>query len=141
MEESKPAQMPASQIKIKILENTYTIKLPTVGQFIDIQTYKVRLAGEEYDKLSSIYESDKAYAKLLIDLIACYTVLIPDFKKDLNVDSVSSLDLIKAKTLINTYIKEFLPWYLLILKFLGSSEEHEEVTKNIKETSSLSGPN
>lgn len=133
----KAAVIPAKELTIKILDNEYKLSIPNVGQFIDIQTMKVRLAGESYDGLFSEYESDKAYAKLLVDLISCYSVLIPAFKDDLNVESISQLDMIAARDLTHSYMKEFMPWYRSILAYLGSDDEHTEVIENTEKTSSL----
>lgn len=109
---------------IKVKEKNYTLQVNT-GSFIDIELTKVRLTDGQYNQLSK--SSEGLMAKFHIDMIAAFTVLSPDLKKDLSIGSFSELDPVDGKYLLDIYLKEVMPWLndwiVFQNKMFGESEE------------------
>ena len=99
----------SQEIDLVILDNKYTIKFPNNGQFIRIQTQRIRLSDGTYEELL-LSSSDALYARFLIDAIATFTELIPSLNKDLN-KSIFELSLMESKSIVKAYTKTYLPWY------------------------------
>jgi hypothetical protein len=122
---------PASkELKIEIKGNIYTLKYPNTGQFIDIQTMKARITDENYGTLKASNDYGADYAKVLVDMIATYNILIPDLKKDLNVTAILGLSLIESRQLLDPYIETYLPWiteYLDIVMAVKPKDEPKKV--------------
>jgi hypothetical protein len=101
---------PDKKINWSVLGNEYLITFPNNAQFIELESMKVRLSRDTYDSLNTTVSSQ--YAKLTIDLLAFTTVCCPkEFKKDLNVESIATLDMLTTKNLIDAYIKQIVPWF------------------------------
>lgn len=103
--------LPSKSIKLKIQEREYEVFFPKTDQFINIQTLKSRIANDSYNELRNSMNDDTGYAVLLTDMIATYNILIPDLKKDINVASILSLEMMESKALLDTYLEQWLPFY------------------------------
>lgn len=110
------------EIVIPIKNNEYKVSFPKTGQSIRIEVLKADLSKGYYNALSTT-TGDAYYAKMLIDTIATFSVLIPTLKKDLNVDDILELELIDSKILLNAYLKVFLPWYDQWMNIITAVEE------------------
>jgi hypothetical protein len=106
---------PSKGLKIEIKGNHYEITYPTTGQFIDIAVLKSKIANE-YRSLASATDYNMGYAKVLVDMIATFNVLLPDLKKDLNINAILDLSLLESRQLLDPYIEIYLPW---ITEFLN----------------------
>lgn len=101
--------MPVSILSVKIGPNDYSIKIPSNGQFIDIEARKAKLTdGTHSQMLFGGSPSQQAY--LLTEVIATLSVLLPKLSKDLNVASMLDLDPIQTKQMVSVYTKEIYPW-------------------------------
>lgn len=93
-------------VSISTSGNKYDVKFPNTGQYLDIQNIKSRLTSDL--TLNDAYSS---YAYMMAEMIATYTVMIPELKKDLNVDSISKLSLFETKELLDSYNDVYKPFF------------------------------
>jgi hypothetical protein len=105
--EPKDNTIPSRILKIKIQDNEFEIKFPNVGQIIDIATRKIILSSGQYLNL----EKNDPFTTKYIDVLATFTILLPELNSLLRVESLFDLDLIDLKELLDVYDKEYLPWY------------------------------
>jgi hypothetical protein len=126
-------------LKIKTLKNkinTYTVKVPNMGEFIDYQIIKAKLSEGQYQKMfSGTGGIDSSYAALTIDMMAAFTIMAPGLLEDMNVKGFTDLSLVDGKKLLTVYLKQFMPWWGEWQKFLNADDEEEEIESNIGQTS------
>lgn len=96
--------------EITLSGHTYTVTFPNTGQFIDIENLKSRFGDGMYSYLlgSTI---NAEYARVLIDAISTFSVLIPELKVDLNVKAIMDLDMLHSSELVQAYKSQYLTWY------------------------------
>ena len=99
-----------NSIVIKINDNSYTATYPNVGQKIKINALQQELTGGQYANMSSSLLQSQWDALEMVDVIAHFSVLIPNLIKDSKV-SLDQLDQRDFETLILAYKDQFLPWY------------------------------
>lgn len=119
--------LPEREITITIKENSYKIPFPKTGQHIRIETLKADLSKGYYTALS-MSSNDAFYAKLLIDTIATFSILVPELRKDLNVVDILELDMIDSKLLLEAYLNQYLPWYDKWMNIITAVSKNEEET-------------
>lgn len=120
--ENKKKEELKSSVKIDIQENTYEIKIPTVGQLLDIENMKSNITSVGFD----IRSEAGAYSSTLAAAIAYFSVLIPDLKKDLTIDSLFKLDLVRSRAIVKAYVKQFKPWWDKWLEEINKDEDFED---------------
>ena len=117
-------QMPSRDIKVKIGTNEYTIKFPTNGQLIDMESLKIQMtSGANKEMLFGTASAREAY--LINEAVATFQVLIPDLKKDLEVKSLLDLDPLQSKSIHKAYEKYY-NWMEEWRKVLNQEEKKEE---------------
>lgn len=117
--------------KVTIKAQLYSVKFPTVGDFIDIEVMKQNLSGGTYGNMLKTGLITQRAALDRINMIAYFSVLIPELKKDLKVDIFSDIDLIDSIELVQVYKKEIEPWieeWLNVIKE-GVAEESTDNNK------------
>lgn len=132
---------PSISLKLKIMGNDYEVKFPTNGQLIDIETYKTILGKGANNSLYSNGDISSTMAFITIDMVATFTHLIPDLKKDLQgVKSILDLNPLQSKELRRIYLREYLPWYNDWMDYINqdTKEEEEEVEYEEDEGSGFS---
>lgn len=108
VKEKVQLKVPTSVLSVVIGANTYDIKIPSNGQFIDIEARKAKLTdGTHSQMLFGGSPSQQAY--LLTEVIATLSVLIPGLAKDLNA-SILEMNPIQTKEMVNVYTKKIYPW-------------------------------
>jgi len=109
----KKKQMPSTSISLDIkigeTENTYEVELPNNGQLIDIERNKFAYSGGV--NLAAGNTKSGMYAYLFNDMVANFSVMIPNLQKDFNVGSLFDLNPLKTKQVMKVYIDKFLPWW------------------------------
>ena len=93
-------------VTISIRQNDYQVAFPNTGQFLDIRAMKSRLVDDIRGN-----ESLDGLAILLGEMAATYSVLIPELKKDINVESVFKLSMVESKELLDTYTEVYKPFF------------------------------
>ena len=122
MEETK--KMPSQSITFEVGGNSYEIKFPNNGQFIEIERLKAKLTDGFYSEMKNS-SGNGYYATLLVDAIATFTVLCKELIKDLN-KSVYEMTMIEAKPIVDIYTKKYLPWFTEWSTILSSTETESE---------------
>lgn len=122
-------KLPNKELILKIRENSYAVKFPNNRDFLRIESEKNRLAEGDYTALS--YRQDNAgfLAKLIIDTISTFSILVPNLLKDLNVLNYLELDLIQQNELTLAYLNQFYPWYNSWLKIISNPDQVKEDEK------------
>lgn len=113
-------------IKITIDNQEYIIKFPNVGQILDIESMKTALSSGRYNELVKMNTKSSNWALDIIDSIATFSILIPQLREKLNVDSYTELDQFEAKKIVKPYIKTYYPFYKEIHEELQKFNEDDE---------------
>jgi hypothetical protein len=101
--------IPATEIKVTIGPNNYTIKRPNIGQIIDIEKTKLKLSGGTHSQmLFGTQQAMEAY--LLVDAVSVFSILLPDLTNDMVVKSLLELTQEQADQLIKCYEDQVFPW-------------------------------
>ena len=118
-------------ITVTIGKNDYQVNYPNVGNQIDIEILKSKIADGNYDMLrfsnNPLFQeqADRIY------MIAVFTILIPELKKDLNVKSFFDLKEEESAELMRVYNRDFIPWFIEIKKQIRESlKEKEEALRD-----------
>lgn len=106
-------------------DNQYTIKMPTVGNFYDIEVNKQVLGKGFYSSVVKTNTVSAMHAADMIDIEAHLSVLCPDLLKDLKARSFKDLGLEDYNEIKKVYIKDFVPWWEKIHKLLKDAEKDE----------------
>ena len=99
-------------------DNTYTINLPSVGQFYDIEVSKQVLGKGFYASIVSTSTAGAQHAADMIDIESHLSVLCPDLLKHLQCESFKDLGIVDYNHIKETYIKDFIPWWKQIHELL-----------------------
>ena len=118
-------KLPERKRTFKIEANSYDVEFPNTGQLLEIEILKVQLARGQYNEITNAGTINSNYSRLLIDMIAVFTVLFPQLKKDMNVKTISELKVEDSKKLLQLYVKEILPWMNLWMDVMNSDDEDE----------------
>lgn len=115
------------EISLKLKENSYPVKFPNQGQFLDIENLKMVLSNGMYGALQTARTTDSELALDLIDAEAYFSVLIPDLVKDLKVKTFRELDLMDSIEVRNAFVDQLLPfingWRKAIKELTQKKEE------------------
>lgn len=118
-------------ITVTIGKNDYQVNYPNVGNQIDIEILKSKIADGNYDMLR--FSNNPLFQEQAdrIDMIAVFTILIPELKKDLNVKSFFDLKEEESAELMRVYNRDFIPWFIEIKKQIRESlKEKEEALRD-----------
>jgi len=107
------------ELNLVIQDNTYQLKFPSVGQLLSIEEMKSNFGLQSYN----LTTSSGSIAYTTGEMVATFTVLVPELKKDLNIDSYSNMNMIDSKVLLDAYVNQFLPWFQGWLKEINKTEK------------------
>jgi hypothetical protein len=99
------------QKTFNIGQKKFTAKFPNVGQLIDLESMKQAVTNNRYGQMAisgivSMYE-----ALDLVDAITFYQVVVPEVGKYYDIQNFGSLELDKAKELVEVYQFVIKPWF------------------------------
>lgn len=123
MENKETKKMPERKKTFKIKENSYEVEFPNTGGLMEIEILKTQLARGQYNELSNAGTVNSNYSRFIIDMIATFTVLFPQLKKDMNVKTISELKVEDSKILLQIYLKEVFPWIQEWMNLLNEDSE------------------
>lgn len=109
--------------EIKIGDKNYVIEYPHVGEVIQIENLKLMLSGNMYGDLIKSNHSTAVELLNLVDGVAYFSVLAPNFKQDFGTDKFTEMDVRKQKQIVKAFTKSFWPWFLNINTELDKDEE------------------
>ena len=128
----------ADQITITIDGNDYVAKFPHVGEEVRIEALKELYSNKTYSSLLQNLTKSSQRVLDIVDMMAYFTVMIPDLQEDLDVKNVKTfndLPQIKAIPLVNAYKQQLRPWLDDWYTLLGKLENPKEEDKfSIDET-------
>ena len=90
---------------IKVGENTYTTKFPTMGQFIDINVLEAQLSKGTIKDLITSGTSDAIDTYVYLSMYAHISILFPQLVKDLKVNSLLDLDMNDCQELVERFVE------------------------------------
>jgi hypothetical protein len=93
-------------VQIEIKGNKYNAVFPNTGQYMDIRN-RISILISDLN-IRDVYDQ---YAALLAEMIATYNVLLPELKKDINVDSILKLSMMESKEILDTYTDVYKPFF------------------------------
>lgn len=112
---------PSKILSLKINDSSFEIKFPNNGQFIDIEARKAFLSKNQYNGIVGGSSINSIIAQNLVDAIATFEQLIPDFVRSLNVSSLRDLDLEYSRVIIKAYREQYEPWMNEWLAYISDS--------------------
>ena len=114
-------------ITLKIQDNEYEVSFPNNGQLIDIEVMKQGLSKGTQDSLLNGLGINANLAWMTIEMIATFTILIPDLTKSLQgVNSLLELDPIQSKELRKVYVDQYYKWYNEWMSEINDDTEKED---------------
>lgn len=117
--------------KMRIVGIDCVVKFPNVGQWIDIDNAKMVFSAGRYGDLMKANSSTTEFTLNVIDALAYFSVLIPEFRAKIKVESYDDLDYKLAKTLSSDFTTAFWPWFVETRSILDS--ETASALKDINE--------
>lgn len=117
------SKIPAQSVQVSFSGHTFTINMPTNGQFIDIESKKLSFSGNKISNMLFSSSRSSMYAFFLIEAIASFMVLIPELNKMLQVKSIFDLNPIQTKEMVKAYQETYLPWHDEIMDFINGVEK------------------
>lgn len=115
-----------TELKFEVKGNTYTIKVPTVGDMIDIERLRMILSGGYYNEMMRTTTTSAQESLLIIDIQACFSVLCPKLMEDLKCEDVKKLAVDDYRILRLAYTEKFVPWWNSWLKLFKGEEKSGE---------------
>lgn len=98
-------------IEVELFGQKFQVNFPNNGQLIDIETKKMALSNGMYGQLLTSRSKTAETSLDLIDSFATFSVLIPDFLKKINKDSLFDLDFIDSQEMIVIYKNVWFPFF------------------------------
>lgn len=117
-------------VKLTVKNNVYNVDYPNTGQQIDIELLKAKIADGNYDALRFSNNPLFQLQADKIDMIATFSILVPDLRKDLNVKSFFQLDEAASDELLQVYSQQFIPWYIKLKEAVKNPKEQVEQKKD-----------
>lgn len=102
------------QIEFTVKENTYTIKLPTIGQLLQIEEQKAIFTNGRYGYILANRTTISESTLDNVDMMAHLTVMCPDLISDMAKKGLSSwkeMSIIDFNELKKPYKDVFVPWF------------------------------
>jgi hypothetical protein len=115
-----------SELKFEVKGNTYTIKVPTAGDMIDVERLKMILSGGYYNEMMRTTTVSAQESLMVIDIQAHFSVLCPKFLEDLKCEDIKKLSIEDYRILKEAYMGKFVPWWNNWLKLLKGEEKSGE---------------
>lgn len=97
-------------VDFSVKGNTYKLKMPTMGQLIEIENRKAVFAQNNYGGIVKNKTNLSERSLDMVDMAAYLYTLAPDLIKDLNASSLFELDVMDAKELYDAFKEQVLPW-------------------------------
>ena len=112
-----------SELKFEVKGNTYTIKVPTPGDMIDVERMKMVLSSGYYNEMMRTSTISAQESLMVIDIQAHFTVQCPELMKDLKCEDVRKMAAEDYQALKTAYTKEFVPWWNVWLNLFRGEDE------------------
>ncbi len=104
----------------------FLVKMPNVGQFMEIENLKIALTNGQYGDMVRQQTKLSNMNLDVVDTISNFRVLIPEFKDLAKIKNFSDMDMFEAKKLSVVYKKQFAPWLNEIINELQTYGEDDD---------------
>lgn len=108
MDTKRKIKAPVNELTVTIGGNSYKIKMPNNGQFIDIESAKLRMTDGTHAKMAE-GALPSQYAYFLTSVLATLSVLVPELSKDAML-SLTDMTPIQSKEITKLYTERIFPW-------------------------------
>lgn len=108
-------------IQIKVSNETFIIKILTPAQVVEIESLKSQFTDGQYGRMSQTNTLLSNSALDYVDVVATFTVLIPELKTSLRVKSLFDLPIDSMGELVSEY-KRFIKWWVSWINQMKSKE-------------------
>ncbi len=103
------------EIKIDIVNGngdsrTYSLKIPTAGQLVDVENFKAVYTQGNYKKIMMTGTIQSNDALDLVDMNAYLKALCPNLLEDWEVKDLFDLDIFDIKKIKSVYDSKVVPW-------------------------------
>lgn len=124
-----PTEELSREKTFKTKENSYNMKFPSIGQYIEIESKRMNLSNGAYSSMLNSNLISSQTAMDMIDMIATLSTLCPDLVKDLKSKSFIDMDIIDGRELLEDYRNQILPWLNSWMKVLKDPPKFETKEK------------
>lgn len=111
-----------NELNFEVSGNTYTIKVPTVGDMLQVERMKMALTGGYYNDMMKTGTVSAQETLLLVDIQSHLSILCPKLMTDLKCEDVQRLTPEDYSKLRKVYIDKFVPWWNNWLKLFKGEE-------------------
>lgn len=101
----------SKSVSLNLFGINYDITFPNTGQMMAIENEKNRMSEGRYSSYNNRFDDEGLIVKVLIDAFSTFSILCPQFYKDINVQSWRELPLDKSAEIVNQFTKVYMPWY------------------------------
>lgn len=115
-----------NQLNFRVKGYEYSISIPTVGKYYDIEASKQILGKGFYNSIQESRMQTAANAAQMIDIEAELGILIPKMFKDLKVTSFKDLGVSDYLELKKAYDEQFVPWWNDVLIMFNPPKKSED---------------
>ena len=105
--------------------NQYSLKFPNIGQYLDVESLRMRLSDGTYQSMLRSNLVSSGIAMDMIDMISTLTILCPQLLKDMKSSTILDLDIMEANELLTVYKKDVSTWVDSWMKLLSSPPKIE----------------
>jgi hypothetical protein len=121
------------ETRIQIKGKDYIVKFPTVGQLMDIESFKLSYTNGKYVDMALSMLNIHILTLDITDAISYFAILIPTLKQDLGVKNWRDIDTELAIQLVEIYKNQFIPWFKPIIEDLYTFDKKDDDEKQIEE--------
>src|ERR1035437_7430341 len=113
-------------VKVTIKGTDCEVKIPNVSRSFKIEELKMDLTGGRYAEMARSGLIVHNYNLDLADAIAIFSVMIPDLKKILGIESYETMDMMTGKELVKAYRNTYAAFYKEFTNALYEGLETDE---------------
>ena len=115
--------------KTKSGENRYNLSFPTIGEYLEIESRRMKLSNGTYSQMMRSILVSSGVAMDMIDMAATLSVLCPEIMKDLKTQSLLDLDLFDGKELMDAYNRDVKAWVDTWMGIITKATTKDEADK------------
>lgn len=99
------------EVILEVAGNSYPIKLPNMGQLIEIEMIKAQITNGTYGQIVGNMSALGVMSLDMVDMIATLNVLCPTMLSDMKVDNWAQLDVFDILEIYRGYAESVSPWF------------------------------
>ena len=112
-----------TELTFEVKGNSYTIKVPTPGDMIDVERMKMVLSSGYYNEMMRTNTVSAQESLMVIDIQSSFSVLCPQLMTDLKCEDVRKMAAEDYQVLKTAYTKQYIPWWNAWLKLFRGEDD------------------